>query len=110
MSGPLNYAIQPYQQAIAIDTPNGLTASLPQKMIAYSISNINITGPAGTASVYIGSVSPGGLVDSTSLGASNTASYNSPLYVPPGQQVFVVWNGIHSSSVTPVAAFYCEEA
>lgn len=102
----VNYAIQPYQQAFSTIQPEGLVCKLPQSIYTYYITQVNITGPKGTVGIYVGTIGPNGLVDSTVIGDSNTAGYSTPIRIPPGQEVFVVWIGITSGSA--VAAFTCQ--
>lgn len=102
----VNYAVQPYQQANSIIAPEGLVCALKQSIYTYYITQINITGPKGTVGIYVGSIGPNGLVDSTVIGDSNTAGYNTPIRIPPGQQVFVVWIGVTSGNA--VAVFTCQ--
>lgn len=103
----LNYAIQPYQQVISrIDNAYGLVCELAPSIYPYTISQINISGPKGKVSIYIGVITVNGLVDSTLIGDSNTAGYSTPLKVPPGSYVYVVWEDIFTGSAK--VAFYCE--
>ena len=57
---------------------------------------------AATAAVYVGSVEPGNLVDFTNAAAQNVSDLESPIYVPAGNPLIIVFDNVTANA--PIAA------
>lgn len=89
---------------------NDLIVQFPGNIFGYRILIANTQGPqvrkGNVLAVYVSSIAPYNQVDSTYRTDVNTATYNPPLQVPPGSDVFFVWqNGasINYSGQTTVS-------
>ena len=56
----------------------------------------------GTAAVFVGTIDDSGFVDFTPAGTQDVADMSSPIYVPGGQNLFVVFTGAGAGTVCSV--------
>jgi hypothetical protein len=87
------------RQSVPVAGPPGETTlqlpSSPSDGYGYLVERISVTASNGTpvARVYVGSASAQNEMDFTAAGAEDVADENSPIYVPSGSTLTVVWTG-----------------
>lgn len=73
----------------------------PAAGFAYLIDRISVYSNSSTTTactIYCGNASPENVVDYTPAGNYDIADENSPIYIPAGSKVSVVWTGVSSTA------------
>lgn len=73
----------------------------PTLGFCWMVERIAVRG-GGTATVYVGRVDDTGFVDYTPAATSDVADESSPIYVPGGQNLYVVFTGAGAATVCKV--------